>query len=78
MPQGFLQLRWTRWRRVLFTRTLAIVPTLLVALYSRIQDLSIMNDTLNSIMSVQLPFALLPLIAFTGNAAIMGEFVNTV
>lgn len=76
--EGFLRLRWSRWRRVLFTRTLAIVPTLAVALYSRVQDLSVMNDTLNSIMSVQLPFALLPLIAFTGNADIMGEFVNTV
>ncbi|KAJ1525187.1 hypothetical protein ONE63_010019 [Megalurothrips usitatus] len=76
--EGFLQLRWSRWKRVLFTRTLAIIPTVWVALYSRVQDLSAMNDTLNSIMSLQLPFALMPLIAFTGSPEIMGaEFVNT-
>ncbi|XP_034246130.1 natural resistance-associated macrophage protein 1-like [Thrips palmi] len=76
--EGFLHLQWSRWRRVLFTRTLAIVPTLWVAYYSRVEELSIMNDTLNSIMSVQLPFALLPLIAFTSNKHVMGEFVNSV
>ena len=63
---------------MLFTRTLAILPTFWVAFYSHVEDLSTMNDTLNSLMSLQLPFALMPLIAFTGNAAIMGEFVNSV
>lgn len=76
--EGFLHLQWSRWRRVLLTRTLAVVPTLWVAYYSRVEQLSVMNDTLNSVMSVQLPFALLPLIAFTSNANIMGEFVNSV
>lgn len=76
--EGFLNLQWSRWRRVLFTRTLAVVPTLWVAYYSQVQQLSVMNDTLNSIMSLQLPFALLPLIAFTSNKHIMGEFVNSV
>lgn len=35
-----------------------------------------MNDILNVIMTLQLPFAVIPLVAFTSNAKIMGEFVN--
>ncbi|RXG60059.1 Protein Malvolio [Armadillidium vulgare] len=37
-----------------------------------------MNDFLNAVMSLQLPFALLPTITFTCSAAIMGDFVNGV
>lgn len=35
-----------------------------------------MNDVLNAVMSLQLPFAVIPTIAFTSSVAIMGEFVN--
>lgn len=35
-----------------------------------------MNDLLNAVMSLQLPFATLPVIAFTSNPRIMGEFTN--
>lgn len=35
-----------------------------------------MNDILNAVMSLQLPFAVIPTIAFTSSVAIMGEFVN--
>lgn len=35
-----------------------------------------MNDFLNCLMSLQLPFALIPAIAFTSNPKIMGEFAN--
>lgn len=74
--EGFLNLQWARWRRVLFTRLIAIIPTFFVAFYSRIEDLTGMNDLLNAVMSLQLPFAVLPTIAFTSSAAIMGEFAN--
>jgi len=37
-----------------------------------------MNDILNAVMSLQLPFAAIPTIAFTSCVAIMGEFVNGV
>lgn len=37
-----------------------------------------MNDYLNAVMSLQLPFALIPTIAFTSSKAIMGEFTNGV
>ncbi|XP_075209820.1 protein Malvolio-like isoform X2 [Lycorma delicatula] len=74
--EGFLNLKWSRWKRVLFTRLVAILPTFAVAFYSNIQDLSGMNDLLNAIMSLQLPFAAIPTVAFSSNPRIMGQFVN--
>ncbi|XP_054265850.1 protein Malvolio-like isoform X3 [Macrosteles quadrilineatus] len=74
--EGFLNLSWKRWVRVLVTRAVAIVPTFFVAFYNNMTDLSGMNDILNAVMSLQLPFATIPTIAFTSNPQIMGEFVN--
>ncbi|XP_018565976.1 protein Malvolio isoform X2 [Anoplophora glabripennis] len=74
--EGFLNLQWARWKRVLFTRTIAIIPTFFLAFFSHLEDLTNMNDILNAIMSLQLPFATIPTIAFTSNPQIMGEFVN--
>lgn len=74
--EGFLNLQWSRWKRVLLTRSIAIIPTFCLAFYTSIDDLTGMNDILNAVMSLQLPFALFPTIAFTSNSLIMGEFVN--
>ncbi|KAJ1522974.1 hypothetical protein ONE63_002110 [Megalurothrips usitatus] len=74
--EGFLNLQWARWKRVLLTRTVAILPTFFVAYFSQINDMNVMNDYLNTIMALQLPFALIPVIAFTSSKSIMGEFVN--
>jgi len=74
--EGFLNLQWKRWQRVLLTRSVAILPTFLVAYYQDIQNLSGMNDLLNCLMSLQLPFALIPTIAFSSNPKIMHSFTN--
>jgi len=74
--EGFLNLQWKKWQRVLFTRTIAILPTFLIAFYKQITDLSGMNDLLNCLMSLMLPFAVIPTITFTSNKKIMGDFVN--
>ncbi|XP_054092090.1 protein Malvolio isoform X3 [Zeugodacus cucurbitae] len=74
--EGFLNLQWPRWRRVLFTRLIAIIPTFCLAFFTRMEDLTHLNDILNAVMSLQLPFAAIPTIAFTSCVAIMGEFVN--
>lgn len=74
--EGFLKIKWARWKRVLFTRSIAIAPTLFVAFYEGIQDLTGMNDFLNVLQSLQLPFALIPVLQFTGDASIMGSFKN--
>jgi len=74
--EGFLNLQWKKWQRVLVTRTIAILPTFLIAFYENIQNLSGMNDLLNCLMSLMLPFAIIPLITFTSNKGIMGDFTN--
>lgn len=74
--EGFLDLHWARWKRVLLTRTIAILPTLLITIFKDIQDLSGMNDFLNALMSLCLPFALFPTLTFTSSKKVMGEFQN--
>ncbi|XP_053373453.1 natural resistance-associated macrophage protein 2-like isoform X2 [Mercenaria mercenaria] len=74
--EGFLDLKWERWQRVLLTRSIAILPTILLAVFKGIQDLTYMNDLLNVIMSLQLPFALIPVLTFTSAKNLMGTFVN--
>lgn len=74
--EGFLNLPISRWLRVLITRLIAIAPTILCAVFGNIEKLSGMNDLLNALMSLQLPFAIIPTLTFTASAAVMGEFKN--
>lgn len=74
--EGFLNLRWSRFARVLLTRSLAITPTLLVAIFQDVQHLTGMNDLLNVLMSLQLPFALIPILTFTSLPTLMHDFAN--
>ncbi|KAM9033707.1 natural resistance-associated macrophage protein 1 isoform 3-T3 [Sarcophilus harrisii] len=74
--EGLLKLRWSRFARVLFTRSCAILPTILVAIFRDVQDLSGLNDLLNVLQSLLLPFAVLPILTFTSMPAIMQEFTN--
>ncbi|CAL1280340.1 unnamed protein product [Larinioides sclopetarius] len=74
--EGFLNLKWARWRRVLLTRCIAIAPTLFITIYSDIKNLTQMNDYLNALMSLQLPFALFPTLIFTSSKGVMGDFQN--
>lgn len=46
------------------------------AFYSEINQVTKMNDYLNAVMALQLPFATIPTIAFSSSREIMGEFVN--
>ncbi|XP_034731546.1 natural resistance-associated macrophage protein 2-like isoform X1 [Etheostoma cragini] len=74
--EGFLNLRWSRFARVLLTRSMAITPTLLVAIFQDVQHLTGMNDFLNVLQSMQLPFALIPILTFTSLPSLMNEFAN--
>uniref|UniRef100_UPI003D9C70F8 natural resistance-associated macrophage protein 1 n=1 Tax=Equus caballus TaxID=9796 RepID=UPI003D9C70F8 len=74
--EGFLKLRWSRFARVLLTRSCAILPTVLVAVFRDVRDLSGLNDLLNVLQSLLLPFAVLPILTFTSMPAIMQEFAN--
>ncbi|XP_057617450.1 natural resistance-associated macrophage protein 1 isoform X2 [Chionomys nivalis] len=73
---GFLKLRWSRFARVLLTRSCAILPTVLVAVFRDLRDLSGLNDLLNVLQSLLLPFAVLPILTFTSMPAVMQEFAN--
>ncbi|KAG7318743.1 hypothetical protein KOW79_017217 [Hemibagrus wyckioides] len=74
--EGFLNLRWSRFARVLLTRSIAIFPTLLVAIFQDVTHLTGMNDFLNVLQSMQLPFALIPILTFTSHTSIMNDFAN--
>ncbi|MDR7001323.1 Nramp family divalent metal transporter [Neobacillus niacini] len=74
--EGFLNIRLPAWLRRLITRLIAIVPAVIVtALYgeSRTAQLLILSQV---ILSLQLSFAVVPLIKFTSDKKKMGEFVN--
>ncbi|XP_043931084.1 natural resistance-associated macrophage protein 1-like [Protopterus annectens] len=74
--EGFLNLTWSRFKRVLLTRSCAIVPTILVATLQDLTHLTEMNDLLNVLQSILLPFALLPILTFTSMPNVMHEFAN--
>eukprot|EP00057_Strongylocentrotus_purpuratus_P030494 XP_781841.3 PREDICTED: natural resistance-associated macrophage protein 2 isoform X2 [Strongylocentrotus purpuratus] len=75
--EGFLNLKWSRWRRIVLTRSIAICPTILIAIFSGIDDLTGMNNLLNVLMSLQLPFALIPILTFTSSKPLMDSFKNS-
>jgi manganese transport protein len=75
--EGFLNIRLRPWVRRLFTRLIAIVPAALVAaLYGEkgVGKLLILSQV---ILSLQLSFAVVPLVLFTGEKRKMGEFANS-
>ena len=74
--EGFLDLRLPAWARRLITRLIAIVPAVIVAaLYgqSGTAQLLVLSQV---ILSLQLPFAVVPLVRFTGDRLKMGAFAS--
>jgi manganese transport protein len=74
--EGFLDIRLPPWLRRLITRLIAIVPAVIVtALYGErgAGGLLILSQV---ILSLQLSFAVVPLVRFTGERSKMGEFAN--
>ncbi|GAB1285086.1 Natural resistance-associated macrophage protein 1 [Apodemus speciosus] len=51
-------------------------PTVLVAVFRDLRDLSGLNDLLNVLQSLLLPFAVLPILTFTSMPTVMQEFAN--
>jgi manganese transport protein len=74
--EGFLNIRIRPWLRRLITRAIAIVPAAIVAILygeSGTAKLLVLSQV---ILSLQLSFAVFPLVMFTSDRAKMGEFVN--
>ncbi|HEU5175361.1 MAG TPA: Nramp family divalent metal transporter [Gemmatimonadaceae bacterium] len=74
--EGFLHIRLRPWVRRLITRSIAVVPAAITAILygeSGTAQLLVFSQV---ILSLQLSFAVFPLVAFTSDRRKMGEFVN--
>jgi manganese transport protein len=74
--EGFLNIRLRPWLRRLITRVLAIIPAVVVTAFwgeRGTADLLVLSQV---ILSMQLSFAVFPLVMFTSDKQKMGEFVN--
>ncbi|KAK1363974.1 NRAMP metal ion transporter 6 [Heracleum sosnowskyi] len=76
--QGFLDLRLKPWLRNLLTRSLAIVPSLIVALIGGSSGAGELIIITSMILSFELPFALIPLLKFTSSKTKMGLYANSI
>ncbi len=76
--EGFLNIKLKPWLRRLITRLIAVIPAFFVALWygeKGTADLLVLSQV---ILSMQLSFAVIPLIMFTNDKAKMGEFANSI
>ncbi|GIL41011.1 Nramp family divalent metal transporter [Roseiterribacter gracilis] len=74
--EGFVNLRMKPWARQLLTRGLAIIPAAIVASFygeSGTAKLLVLSQV---VLSLQLPFAVIPLVIFTADKKLMGHFKN--
>ncbi len=74
--EGFLDIRLRPWLRRLLTRGIAIVPAILVTSISGEKGTANLLVLSQVILSLQLSFAVFPLVMFTSDKLKMGEFVN--
>ncbi|HEX8301900.1 Nramp family divalent metal transporter [Sphingomonas sp.] len=74
--EGFLNLRLPAWLRRTITRSLAIVPAVLVVAWWGDTGAAKLLVASQVVLSLQLPFAVVPLVRFTSDPAKMGKFAN--
>ncbi|WP_185866842.1 Nramp family divalent metal transporter [Blattabacterium cuenoti] len=74
--EGFLHIRLKPWIRRLITRLIAIVPAMITSLIYGEKGTAELLIISQIILSIQLSFAIIPLVNFTGNSDKMGSFVN--
>ena len=74
--EGFLNFRMRPWLRRLITRMLAVVPAALTIWFAGEAGTYKLLILSQVILSMQLPFAVIPLVHFTGDRARMGTFAN--
>jgi manganese transport protein len=74
--EGFLNIRLRPWLRRLITRVLAIIPAVVVTAFWGERGTANLLVLSQVILSMQLSFAVFPLVMFTSDKAKMGEFAN--
>ncbi|MBL7961531.1 Nramp family divalent metal transporter [bacterium] len=75
--EGFLNIRIRPWLRRLITRLIAIIPAVIVTAISGEHGTTQLLILSQVILSLQLSFAVFPLVMFTGDKLKMGDFVNS-
>lgn len=75
--EGFIHLRISPWLRRLITRLIAVIPAFIVTWIAGEKGTGDLLLWSQVILSLQLPFAIVPLVLFTSNKEKMGEFVNS-
>ena len=74
--EGFIHIKLAPWLRRLITRSLAIIPTIIVVALTGERGTEKLLLLSQVILSLQLSFAVVPLVIFTGSRKRMGTFVN--
>lgn len=75
--EGFLHFRMRPWLRRLITRSIAIIPAVVVISISGDEGTYKLLILSQVILSLQLPFAVVPLVRFTSSRAKMGNFASS-
>jgi len=76
VAEGFLDLRLPLWLRRMVTRLLAIIPAVIVVGLKGAEGATELLVLSQVALSLQLPFAIVPLVRFTGDRTQMGVFAN--
>jgi len=74
--EGFIHIKLSPWLRRMITRSIAIIPTIIVVAITGERGTEKLLLLSQVILSLQLSFAVVPLVLFTGSRKTMGEFVN--
>lgn len=74
--EGFLKMKIPCWQRRLLTRGLALIPAMIGVLTLGEHSVGKLLVLSQVVLSLQLPFAMYPLISLTSQRRIMGDFVN--
>ena len=74
--EGFLNIRLVPWLRRLITRLLAIIPAIITVIFFGQAGTAKLLILSQVVLSLQLSFAVVPLVQFTSDRRKMGEFVN--
>jgi manganese transport protein len=74
--EGFLRVKIPVWVRRLATRGLALIPAVLVILFMGEEKTGPLLVLSQVVLSLQLPFAVVPLVMFTGDRKLMGDLVS--
>ena len=74
--EGFLDIRLPPWLRRLITRAIAIIPAAGVTIFYGEQETGKLLILTQVILSLQLPFAVVPLVQFTADRAKMGALTS--